>query len=431
MHPRRSFGFRSRSGVVSVVTCVLLVVPAASDREATADPPGDAVRPTEIAAPTSIAALRAALEAYEASLPDMAWQQTMQQIPDKSNTRPDESDPNPERKVATWHAEMAFARHGRWCATVRRGSQRDSYYFDGNWIYARGVDANTRVVRAHETEAHQYLLSPLMLVTGGQYAGGVSPFLRMLSEKLAGLEEIEVDDSANPLVRIIGSHKPGDKWQQLEVTLDAERGFMPTSIVEIDEMSGVVREEFRVTAAERVGQAWIPSEGTRKSTTLKATKYLNALSTNTEEAAKLTEVYDAWRAASKLDPTKRADRVRLREKMASLVGGPLFEGVPVAGYGRDTLRAWNFRVLDDALAAELLKPPFDEGDKVFDSRTREICYWRGGKLVKEDGTPVVLDAAAAAKPAASEPKPASPSPPPQPPPEATPAPKPQAENAKP
>jgi hypothetical protein len=233
------------------------------------------------------------------------------------------------------------------------------------------------------------------------------------------------------LVRIIGSHKPGDKWQQLEVTLDAERGFMPTSIVEIDEMSGVVREEFRVTAAERVGQAWIPSEGTRKSTTLKATKYLNALSTNTEEAAKLTEVYDAWRAASKLDPTKRADRVRLREKMASLVGGPLFEGVPLAGYGRDTLRAWNFRVLDDALAAELLKPPFDEGDKVFDSRTREICYWRGGKLVKEDGTPVVLDAAAAAKPAASEPKPASPSPPPQQPPEATPAPKPQAENAKP
>jgi hypothetical protein len=88
-------------------------------------------------------------------------------------------------------------------------------------------------------------------------------------------------------------------------------------------------------------------------------------------------------------------------------------------------------VLDDALAAELLRPPFDEGDKVFDSRTREICYWRGGKLVKEDGTPVVLDAAAAAKPAASEPKPASPSPPPQQPPEATPAPKPQAENAKP
>ncbi|MCX5650882.1 MAG: hypothetical protein NTU45_05765 [Planctomycetota bacterium] len=66
---------------------------------------------------------------------------------------------------------------------------------------------------------------------------------------------------------------------------------------------------------------------------------------------------------------------------------------------------------------------------MFDSRTREICYWRGGKLVKEDGTPVVLDAAA--KPAASEPKPASPSPPPQQPPEPTPAPKPQAENAKP
>jgi len=431
VHPRRSFGFRSRSGVVSVVTCVLLVVPAASDREATADPPGDAVRPTEIAAPTSIAALRAALEAYEASLPDMAWQQTMQQIPDESQTRPDDSDPKPERKVATWHAEMAFARHGRWCATVRWGSQRDSYYFDGNWIYARGVDANTRVVRAHETEAHQYLLSPLMLVTGGQYAGGVSPFLRMLSEKLAGLEEIEVDDSAKPLIRIIGSHKPGDKWQQLEVTLDAERGFMPTSIVEIDEMSGVVREEFRVTAAERVGQAWIPSEGTRKSTTLKATKYLRALSTNTEEAARVSEAFESWRVASKLDLAKRADRARARRKMESLAGGPPFEGEPVAGYGRDTLRAWNFRVLDDALAAELMKPPFDEGDKVLDSRTREICYWRGGKLVKEDGTPVVLDAAAAAKPAASEPKPSSPSPPPQQPPEVTPAPKPQAENAKP
>jgi len=416
---------------VSVITCVLLAVQPASNREATADPPGDAVRPTETAAPTSIAALRAALEAYEASLPDIAWQQTMQQIPDEGQTRPDESDPKPERKVATWQAEMAFARHGRWCATVRWGSQRDSYYFDGNWIYARGVGANTRIIRAHETEPHQYLLSPLMLVTGGQYGRGVSPFLRMLSEKLAGLEEIEVDDSANPLVRIIGSHKPGDKWQRLEVTLDAERGFMPTSIVEIDEMSGVVREEFRVTAAERVGQAWIPSEGIRKSTTLKATKYLDALSTNTEEAAKLTKVYDAWRSANKLDPTKRADRARLREKMASLAGGPLFEGVPVAGYGRDTLRAWNFRVLDDALAAELLKPPFDEGDKVFDSRTRETCYWRGGKLVKEDGTPVVLDAAAAAKPAASEPKPASPSPPPQQPPEATPAPEPQAGNAKP
>jgi hypothetical protein len=66
---------------------------------------------------------------------------------------------------------------------------------------------------------------------------------------------------------------------------------------------------------------------------------------------------------------------------------------------------------------------------VFDSRTREICYWRGGKLVKEDGTPVVLDAAAAAKPAASEPKPTSPSP--QQPQEATPAPEPSAENAKP
>jgi len=416
---------------VSVITCVLLAVQPASNREATADPPGDAVRPTETAAPTSIAALRAALEAYEASLPDIAWQQTMQQIPDEGQTRPDESDPKPERKVATWQAEMAFARHGRWCATVRWGSQRDSYYFDGNWIYARGVGANTRIIRAHETEPHQYLLSPLMLVTGGQYGRGVSPFLRMLSEKLAGLEEIEVDDSANPLVRIIGSHKPGDKWQRLEVTLDAERGFMPTSIVEIDEMSGVVREEFRVTAAERVGQAWIPSEGIRKSTTLKATKYLDALSTNTEEAAKLTKVYDAWRSANKLDPTKRADRARLREKMASLAGGPLFEGVPVAGYGRDTLRAWNFRVLDDALAAELLKPPFDEGDKVFDSRTRETCYWRGGKLVKEDGTPVVLDAAAAAKPAASEPKPASPSPPPQQPPEATPAPEPQVGNAKP
>ena len=87
MHPRRSFGFRSRSGVVSVVTCVLLVVPAASDREATADPPGDAVRPTETAAPTSIAALRAALEAYEASLPDMAWQQTMQQMQQRQKLR--------------------------------------------------------------------------------------------------------------------------------------------------------------------------------------------------------------------------------------------------------------------------------------------------------------------------------------------------------
>jgi hypothetical protein len=328
----------------------------------------------------------------------------MQQIPHESKTRPDEGDPNSQQKVATWNAEMAFARHGRWCATVRYGSQRDSIYFDGNWIYARGVGADTRIIRAHETEAHQYLLSPLMLVTGGQYTGGVSPFLRTLSEKLAGLEEIEVDDSAKPLIRIIGSHKPGDKWQRLEVTLDAERGFMPTLIVEIDEMSGVVREEFRVTAAERVGQAWMPSEGTRKSTTLKATSRLQALSTNTEEAAKSREAFDAWSAASKLDLTKRADRARLREKMVSLAGGPLFEGVPLAGYGRITLRAWNFRVLDDALAAELLRPPFDEGDKVFDARTRETCFWRGGKLVKEDGTPVVLDVAAK-KPAAPAPKP--------------------------
>lgn len=413
---------RHRRSLASAVVCSFFVAHASSNWNATIEPPRDAARQTARDESRSFAALLAALRAYEASLPDMAWEQTVQHIPKRDETQP-------ERQTDTWSADMAFARDGRWRSTVRYRAQRDACYFDGNWIYARGVDANTRIVRAHETEAHQYLLSPLMLVTGGRDYGGVSPYLRMLSDELAGLQEVEVDDSADPFVRVVGSRQRGNKWEQLEVTLDAERGFMPTLVLVTDEESGVVRNEYRVSAAERVGPVWIPSEGTRKATTLQATKHLHALSTNAAEGAKVKKAFDAWRAANKLDLTKRADRARVRQKTASLAGGPLFEGEPLAGYDRVTLRAWNFRVLDDALAAELLKPPFDEGDKVFDSRTREICYWRGGKLVKEDGTPVALDAAAAAKPAASDPNPASP--PPQQPPDATPAPKPQAENAKP
>jgi hypothetical protein len=220
----------------------------------------------------------------------------------------------------------------------------------------------------------------------------------------------------------------GDKWVRIEATLDAERGYMPTSVVVVDELSGVVRQEYRVTSAERIGEIWIPTEGTRWVFTLEPTEFALALAT-TPEGAQLEKDLEAWKQSSGLDLGKRADRRRLAAKLTQLAGGPVLKGKPTGSIERETFRAWNFRVLDDALAAELLKPPFDEGDKVFDSRMREICYWRGGKLVKEDGTPVALDAAAAAKPAASDPNPASP--PPQQPPEVTPAPKPQAENAKP
>jgi len=427
----RSVKSARRSGLAAVLIGLsTLLLATASFDPALATIQDEALEPAqkESGAARTFEASLAALHAYEASLPSLAWHQTMQQFPVREGRS--------ERKVATWNAELAFSRDGRWQAVVEQSAQRDVCYFDGNWIHARSAGENSRVIRAHQTtEVHHYLLTPHMFVTGGRFHGGTSPFLHMLSDDLEGLQETEVDDSGvdhggSRVIRLSGSRMRGDKWVRIEATLDVERGYMPTSVVVVDELSGVVRQEYRVTSAERIGEIWIPTEGTRWVFTLEPTEFALALAT-TPEGAQLEKDLEAWKQSIGLDLGKRADRRRLAAKLTQLAGGSVFKGKPTGGIEHETFRAWNFRVLDDALAAELLKPPFDEGDKVFDSRTREICYWRGGKLVKEDGTPVVLDAAAAAKPAVSEPKPASPSSPTQQPPEATPAPKPQAENAKP
>lgn len=339
-------------------------------------------------------ALIAALRVYEAGIPSMAWEQSMQQFSRVDGSR--------ARAVTTWSADLTFARDGRWRSVVRQAAECDSLYFDRSWVYARGSKASARVVRAHQTEAHQYLLTPLMLITGGRDAGGVSPYIHMLSDDLAKLQEVEVDDSAAPLIRLSGSRCRGDKWERLEVTLDSERGYMPTTVVVIDEMWDVVRNEYRVSAAERVGESWIPREGTRQSTTLQPTERALALAAS-PEGAKFQADLEVWQKASAIDLGKRSDRKRFADKMIKLGGGVLFAGKPVGGVELEQLRAWNFRVLDDALTAELLQPPFDEGDKVYDSRVQKTYFWRGGKLVTEDGAPAGSERAA---PELTEPKPA-------------------------
>lgn len=366
-------------------------------------------------------AVLAALRAYEESVPSLVWEQStaIVRATDSGN-----------RMRTT--AEFVMARDGRWAMRFRPNEDAPSErsFFDGSIVYRKQLGSSDGAIVAVGIEWWGAVINPIMIAIDAPERRLASPRMTRRSDTIAALQEVEVDSSADPLIRITGSMEDGGEWKTIEMTLDRSRGFMPVSVIDRSDRTGEMTSRLIATNAEEVGGVWIPSEGRRQGWSTQSMGLRETL--GEEEYERRSSRYEAALAQAGLDLSKRADRARARALQKQIYGSLPFGPQPLGG-GEWQLRAWNVRVLDDALAAELLKPPFDEGDKVFDSRTREICYWRGGKLVKEDGTPVVLDAAAAAKPAASEPKPASPSPSPSPqqPPEATPAPKPQAGNAKP
>lgn len=369
--------------------------------------------------PTSVEAVIAAVEAYEARIPSLAWEQVAMLYP---------SDATGGKPPVSWRMSYAVVRDGRWSLSVQTPLMNERQSFRDGIVATKAFGSAFGRLREPSIEVHGGVISPWMLLAGAPTRLLPSPQMLRLSECLSSLKETEVDFSSAPLLLVRGyklDSRVSNGWTQTEVVIDASKGYMPARITTRLEQTGEVLHELITTESVEVGGVWIPSEGRRR---VGAEGTAAEADQGSDEArAQRRARCAALIASAGLDLTKHADRQKRYEILRSVYGAPP-QTVQVDPPDRGQhLRAWNFRVLDDALATELLKPPFDEGDKVLDARTRETCFWRGGKLVKEDGTPVVLNAAAA-KPAALESKPSSP---PSKAPDTTPAPMPPAENAKP
>lgn len=341
---------------------------------------------TPASAEQRFVAIVAALRAYEASLTGLAWDQevTVEPLPGGRGKR-----------FVAFKSSFVVVPDGRWSILSRRIHFEDGkpvntderLMFDGTRVLAATPKTHSGLIRGHDgVELHESLLSPLMLVGGSHVERVASPWMNRLSDKLAGLSDTAVDESAAPMLRLSGSRFQGGKWERVEVTLDAERGFMPTRYARTLELYNILREEIKSTGFEQVGSVWVPNAGTRVIYGLQPTE--EAASMPPELQEELEQRCAERIAAAGLNHEKYADRLKIGEVMRSTFQIDVIRAEPLGG-GRDKLRAWNLRAVSAEDADKTLVAPFSEGDQVADARTGSKFIIKDGKLVpvesKEDG----------------------------------------------
>lgn len=251
--------------------------------------------------------------------------------------------------------------------------------FDGKNVLAADPKGHSGIIRGHDgIELHESLLSPLMLVGGSHVERVSSPWMNRLSDKLIGLSDVAVDESAAPMFRLSGSRYQGGKWERVEVTLDGERGYMPVRYARTLELFDILREEVAVTASEQVGVLWLPTAGTRVIYGLKPTEESEAMAPEQQE--ELETACNDRIAAAGLSREKYADRLKIGEIMRSIFKFDMIRADPLGG-GRDILRAWNLKLVTAEDADKTLVQPFSEGDRIMDSRNGDRFTFMEGKLV--------------------------------------------------
>ena len=319
----------------------------------------------------------AALRVYESSLDGLAWEQsiTVQPLPRGSGD-----------SFVGFKSRFVVVPDGRWSLHSRKyhkdGERRvevlEQFLFDGTRILAASPVMKSGVIRGRDgAELHESLLSPLMLIKSSSTERVISPATHRLSDKLAQLKDIAVDEKAAPLVRLSGLSLRGDKWDRLEVDLDPARGFMPTRITRTLELFDLPREELKVLSAENIGGTWVPTAGTRIVYGLDVTDEIMALSEEQQEVQK--QELDRRMAAEGLRMEAHRDQRRIGAIMVSIAKCPILKTHPLGG-SSDILRAWNIRKVTLTEADAALEQPFHEGDRVVDSRTGEQFVFRLGTL---------------------------------------------------
>lgn len=329
-------------------------------------------------------ALLAALRAYEGAVRGLAWDQEV------------DLDPLPHgsgRRTLGWQTSFVVAPDGRWsiwskraAASGERGSRvEERFMFDGKSVLASSPTTKSGVIRGHDDiELHESLLSPIMLIGGSGAERVASPLMHRLSDTLAELQDVAVDESAAPLIRLSGSRQSGGKWERVEVSLDSDRGFMPVQYRRSLEIFNAVREEMITTEAELVGKAWVPTAGTRVVYGLQPSDAMGALTP--EQRADLGKQYRDRVAAANLSPERFSDRSKMGQIMRSVFKFDSMTSVPLGG-NKHLLRARNIRIVTAEEASKALMSPFEEGYTVTDSRTGSTYRFLDGKLVPTGAPP--------------------------------------------
>jgi hypothetical protein len=287
------------------------------------------------------AAALVALRVYEASLTGLAWEQTVTEQPIPQSSGP---------RFIGFKSRFVVVPDGRWSLHSQQCLKPDGQLegekraevvkqllYDGTRILEATPATKSGVIRDREgAELHEGLLSPLMLVKGGSRERVMTPTAHCLSDKLARLLEVAIDDSVAPLIRLSGSHFAGDKWERVEVDIDPARGFMPIRMTRTFELFGLLREELTVLSAENIDETWVPTAGIRTVFGLDVPPEMQALSEETQVAQQ--EEVDRRVAAEGLVMESHRDRLRIGAIMQATAKNPILQTHPL-GSGSQILRA--------------------------------------------------------------------------------------------
>ena len=319
--------------------CVLLLIATGGSAEAQQAPVSTALPPATGAERSTVEevhfeAVLAALRANEESVPSLAWEQSTAVVRAS----------HPGNKMRT-SAEFVMARDGRWAMRFQptEDAPAERSYFDGSIVYTKQLGTTSGVIRAVGIEWWGAVVNPIMIAIDTPERRLASPRMTRRSDMIAALQEVEVNSSADPLIRITGSMNDGGEWKSIEITLDRSKGFMPVSVIDTSDRMGEVTSRLIATNAEEVGGVWIPSEGRRQGWSTQSTGVREAL--GEEEYERRSSRYEAAVVQAELDLSKRADRARARALQKQIYGSLPLGPQPLGG-GEWQLRAWNFRVLD-------------------------------------------------------------------------------------
>ena len=341
------------------------------------------------------------LKSYETSVSSRAWKWDQE----VTFVYPRES----ERRTARFFGnEFVVAPDGRWSIagwravrseTGRRNFLEERFYFDGECVFASNVKARSGIVRGHDSDLNEGLLSPLMLVGGAGSEHVTNPWMIRLSQILERLSELSVDESRFPLVRLGGYHLARDKWVRLEVTLNVDQGGMPVHIVEKFDFYDVISQELETVEALEVDGVWMPISGKRVLNSLEQPSSMADMSQEQQQEGTnevMARARDAGLSVSGADLAasirtleKHADRVKMRKIVddvyRDIFGETLvFYGAPLGDfYAR--LQVTELQTVPLEELEEAFAKPFDEGFEVFDQRTGKSYQVSEGELIPLDG----------------------------------------------